>query len=159
MKPVLVVVACASAVLGWADARKEIDAVYTAYNTALKARDVKKLMAFTTNDFKLIHLRNVVISRMEVRNQLETNLKQFKNILAVTTKIDSMAGDKIGVIQVRSTSVFKAEIVNPNTKKTSIFEALSTSDDTWIKQTGAWRIKQSRVIKQEQKLDGKKVGA
>lgn len=149
----------ALAVIAHADARKELDAAYTAYNTAMKARDVKKLMTYTTNDFKLINVRKVVISRMEVRTQLETALKQLQKIIAVTTKIDSLSSDKIGVIQVRSTSTFKAEIVNPSTKKVSVFESTSTSDDTWIKQGGAWRIKQTRLVKEEHKLDGKKVGA
>ena len=139
-----------------ANAVKELEAVYRDFNAAMKARDLKKVMAFTTPDFKLINASKVVFSRMEVRTNLEQTLKQFKSIASITTKIDSF---KSTVIQVRSTSVFKAEIVNPSTKKVGVFESKSTSDDVWHKTAAGWRIKESRIVKEENTLDGRKVGA
>lgn len=140
-----------------ADVRKELEAAYTNFNAAMKARDVKKLMALTTNDFKWINENKVVFSRMEVRNNLEQTLKQFKSIQSITTKIDKIASDKIDVISVRSTSVFKAELVHPSTKKAGLFESTSITDDVWIKTKEGWRIKQTRTIKETSYLDGRKV--
>jgi len=142
-----------------ANALKEIESAYLNFNAAMKARDLKKVMAFTTPDFKLINASKVVFSRIEVRTNLEQTLKQFKNITSITTKIDSFKSDKLTVIHVRSTSVFKAEIVNPSTKKVGVFESKSTSDDVWHKTAAGWRIKESRIVKEENTLDGRKVGA
>lgn len=141
-----------------ANALKELEVAYRDFNAAMKARDLKKVMAFTTPDFKLINAQKVVFSRIEVRTNLEQTLKQFKSITSITTKIDRIQSDKPTVIHVRSSSGFKAEIVNPATKKVGVFESKSVSDDVWVKTNAGWRIKESRIVKEENTLDGRKVG-
>lgn len=141
-----------------ADARKELEAAYRDFNAAMKARDVKKVMAFTTPDFKMVNVGKVVFSRMELRTSLEQSLKQFKTILSVTSKIERMQSDKFNVISVRSTGTFKAEIVNPTTKKVGIYESTSVTDDVWVKSKEGWRLKQVRTVKEDSRLDGRKVG-
>lgn len=140
-----------------ADVRKELETAYTNFNAAMKSRDVKKLMAFTTPDFKWINENKVVFSRMEVRNNLEQTLRQFKTIQSITTKIEKIESDKINVIHVRSTSTFKAELVHPSTSKASPFESISVTDDVWVKKKEGWRILQTRTIKETSYLDGRKV--
>jgi len=157
MRWAIVIGVVLSATLAAADVRKELEAAYTNFNAAMKARDVKKLMDLTTPDFKWINENKVVFSRMEVRNNLEQTLKQFKSIQSISTKIDKITSDKIDVISVRSTSLFKAELVHPSTKKAGSFESTSVTDDVWVKTKQGWRIKQTRSIKETSYLDGRKV--
>lgn len=138
-----------------ADTRKELDAAYTKFNSFVKAKDLKGMMSFFTSDMTLVNEKGQISNRAAVESMLEAQLRYFKKVTTLTTKITKIT-NKDGKVLAETDGLLEALIALPGEEKTKKLRDASSTTDTWVKVKGAWKISKVVTTKRNLTVDGKR---
>lgn len=150
--PALVVgLAMASA---FADTQSDIKALYANYAKALKSSNFPALEKMLSPKFSVVE-GGKTYNREQALGMMKQNLSVMK-FQSISFKFGAFkAAGANTVVTVSEAMVLKAP--NPQTKKESVINVTSTSEDTWTKSGKSWLLLKSATKSQKVTVDGKVV--
>jgi ketosteroid isomerase-like protein len=135
-----------------ADDNADIKAAYVKITKAMKAKDIKAVMAMGTEDFSETDKSGKTYSGKETAKMMEEHFKSMKT-LDVT-----MSADKITVNGKTATVLgsynMSGTMVGPD-GKTHTMANSGTSKDTLVKTPKGWLFKKVQSLKENMTMDGK----
>ena len=151
LMPVAALLAISSAALAEtpAQARKAIEAIYAKEMAALARRDIDTVFAYQTPDYVAISKSGQRLSR-EQANQMGRQLTLMKSVDAKTKIVAFTLKGETALV--RTQNRLRATAADPQTGKPLSAVIDGVEDDTWVKRSGKWLIKQSREITRTQKI-------
>ncbi len=137
-----------------ADDKSDINALYGKIIKAMKAKDVKAIMALGTPDFTSTEAGHTM-NAAQTAQVMETQFKMTKSLDSVTmkpTKIDIKGGNAV----VLADYTFKGTITGQDGKTHKMSDA-GVTKDMLVKTNKGWMFKSTESVKQNPMIDGKSV--
>jgi ketosteroid isomerase-like protein len=156
----LVAAACAiSSIPATADDQADIKQMYSKLNAAMKAKDVDKVLALTTPDFKESKINGKVVPAKEAAQAMRARFSATTRVDDATIKPDSITvtGDKAVVwtsYTMKAQLVDKEGKMGPKGAKHEMADAGKTRD-ILVRTPKGWRFSETKTLKQAPTMDGK----
>lgn len=154
--------ACA---VGVADDKADVKARYDQLLKAMKAKDSKAVMALGTKDMTWKQQNGQLLKRPAIESMMKEQFGLPFKVVSTKISIDQMvAKNDSYIVKTSMTLLATMSVPGPKTAgskaqkpKDIKLQSLSVSNDTWVKQNGKWMLKHVESLKEENKIDGKKV--
>lgn len=139
------------------DAKAAIQAAYNNETAAMIKKDVKGIVAVYASDYVEIEKDGKKSTLAELKQQMQQLFPSLRNVKA--TQSVSKVTLKGSQATVLSRQHLEATFINPQTKKNQSLVATANLEDLWVKSgKSTWLKKQSKVLTENQTLDGKAGG-
>lgn len=136
----------------WADPREEITQVYFRSNRAMALKFIDGVQAIRGRNFLLEDPENVKVSEPIERSRLEMILARSLKV-EETSKIVRFSGNAYSArCLVQYTTQFT--MVDDLKKKPYDLMLFTECEDDWVKQDDGWKIRVTRVLRQDAKRSG-----
>jgi ketosteroid isomerase-like protein len=151
---VLVVTPLAAAPDNSADAKKAIVAAYQKMDAAIAKKDAKTVLAYHMTDYYSTDAKGKKTTYAQLEQMAPMLFSMMRSAKQKTTvaKVTSKGDQAVARVSIH------AEIVLPDpqdAQKTAKLVADETSDETWVKKGGEWKLSRSKRIKSRQTVNGK----
>lgn len=151
-------------IIGRADivsVKKELDVQYAKICAAIKARNVKAVMAFDTPDYKVQIDPKTTLTRADVEKAYQQQVNGTQEIKEISfTVVDVKLEGEQAIATVRTREVIQLgslqQIFSGAIQPVKhILIGKQTAVDTWVKTPRGWRLNLEQVTSRESTLDGK----
>lgn len=133
--------------------RKAIEAQYAVYRKAIRARDFRTAMSTMTDDVTVLYPNGRTFNRKQTEESLRQTLRDLRSVKEWTMKIAHLNVRKttavatVGERMVTTFEDYRGTIHNQT--------LVDFYQDTWIKTTRGWRLRNTRIMRGEVTVDGK----
>lgn len=147
-------VALSSGSAARADDKSDINALYTKIEAAMKAKNVKGIMALGTPDFVTIDHGQKMDAKQSaaMMEQQFKMIKSFDSLKMKLSKIDIKGKNAVAT----TTYSFNGDITGPDGKQHKMADK-GVTKDILVKTPKGWLFKSSETISQHPTMDGKPV--
>ncbi|NMC83343.1 MAG: nuclear transport factor 2 family protein [Armatimonadetes bacterium] len=125
--------------------RSALQAQYNRYTAALRNKDIKTVVSLLTMDFKQVLPNGDTEDRIDVKRSMQERMKSMKQIQSLTVTLGPVAMKGPDKAVVTATEKFVGRLGTPGGGTWSIVQT-SISEDTWVRTSGVWKLKQVRPI-------------
>jgi len=136
-----------------ADDKADITALYGKLTAAMKAKDIKGVMATGTPDFTMKEASGKVYNAKDAATMMDSQFKMMKSVdeVKMTPKTISIKG-KTAVVM--GDFVMKVVMTGPDGKDHK-FAGTGLTKDTFVKTPKGWLVKSTETVKESMMMDGK----
>lgn len=153
---ILAAAAVSHAALAAPDAKASIAGIYARLDSLSRQKDVtaltKLFKSLTTSDFKYKTTKGQTYGGAQMIAQMKQEMTLVGRISRFKSHIDSFKakGDQATAVVTTDSAMTMSE-----GGKTHQLTSLDKSEDLWVWQGGAWKLKASRAISSKMTVDGK----
>jgi len=140
-----------------ADDKADINAVYGKVTAAMKAKDIKALMATGTPDFTMKDMSGKVHNAKEATEMMGSQFKVMTSVedVKMTPKSYDIKGKTATVM---ADFIMKVTMPGPDNKPHK-FSSIGLTKDTFVKTPKGWMLKGTEAVKESTLMDGKPMNA
>ncbi len=144
-----------------ADAKGEISKAYDTRLKLFKAKDAagmsKMFLDLTTEDVSMVGTGMAGMKKAEMAKMIKSQLSLVQSVKGGSMTLAKW-NIKADTITVEATEKMEFTMANPQDPKTPmVMKGTTISTDTWVKAGGKWKLKKVKVVKEEYRMNGKKL--
>ena len=132
--------------------RSALQAQYNRYTTAIRKKDIKTVVSLLTMDFKQVLPTGDTEDRIDVKRSMQERMKSMKQIQSLTVTLGPVTMKGSDKAIVTATEKFVGQLGTPGGGTWRIIQT-SISEDTWVRTSGVWKLKQVKPISDKYSSD------
>jgi ketosteroid isomerase-like protein len=134
--------------------KKELEAQYEKMGAAFKAKDVKAMLAQTTDDVTVKDMNGKVRDRADLEKMTEREIQNTRAVKQWSNQITrlELKGNTV-IATVEAKVVLEAQ----SEGRYHTYDLTQGSRDTWIKTSSGWKLKVEELTKDITLVDGKQI--